>query len=355
MVETAKTGQVKSGQLSSASDKITVQSQKLEAYKAELEAMQDHDALAPYTVVKLFDRAAKELGAGPEGHGYRSALEAMYQARLARSDLGHVKNPYIDPAREELKKSTYVPRSDVTKLLQQAAALRAEDAVSPGSAEGIPVDAILYNANFGDNKITDPGQRAELREALRSRYAANWGGHVSAAFERKLAALPDAINALDEQQRQDLLALQPKKTALGEAISAAAPAKTEKAQGGTWGLLKPAAKPELEEVSAADFDAKVTRAGKPVLVFFKADWAGTSKMQEAVLADLPADLTAKVKLAQMSIDDNTDFLPRYGISGVPTLILFQGDKMVAGFQGIEGAKPLTEAVTRELRALEKSR
>ena len=102
----------------------------------------------------------------------------------------------------------------------------------------------------------------------------------------------------------------------------------------------------VKSVTDASFAADVLDSGIPVLVDFWAAWCGPCKMMAPMLADLSDEFANLVAVAKVSIDDNPDTAERYGISSVPTMIIFSDGKPV---KTIVGAKPRA-ALVRELSA-----
>ena len=85
----------------------------------------------------------------------------------------------------------------------------------------------------------------------------------------------------------------------------------------------------IVQVSDSSFDQDVLQAEGPVLVDFWAEWCGPCKMIAPVLEELAAEYGEKLKVCKMDVDANPETAPKYGIRGIPTLILFNnGD--VAG-------------------------
>ena len=83
------------------------------------------------------------------------------------------------------------------------------------------------------------------------------------------------------------------------------------------------------DVNEENFDSVVINSDKPVLVDFWAEWCGPCKMIAPVLVELADEYGEKLKVCKMDVDANPDTAPKYGIRGIPTLILFNNGE-VAG-------------------------
>jgi thioredoxin 1 len=76
-------------------------------------------------------------------------------------------------------------------------------------------------------------------------------------------------------------------------------------------------------ITDASFHDDVINASEPVLVDFWAEWCGPCKMIAPALEEISNDLGGKVTVAKLNIDDNPDAPARYGVRGIPTMILFK--------------------------------
>jgi thioredoxin 1 len=85
----------------------------------------------------------------------------------------------------------------------------------------------------------------------------------------------------------------------------------------------------IVHVSDTTFDAEVLQSTTPVLVDYWAEWCGPCKMIAPILDDLARDYAGKLKVAKLNIDENQATPPKYGIRGIPTLMLFKNGNVEA--------------------------
>jgi thioredoxin 1 len=103
------------------------------------------------------------------------------------------------------------------------------------------------------------------------------------------------------------------------------------------------------EVTDASFEQDVIKSDKPVLVDFWAEWCGPCRMIAPSVKQIAEEYDAQLKVAKMDVDDNPAVPGRYGIIGIPTLMLFKGGEVV---ERITGALPKDRIVAKVLPHLE---
>ena len=87
--------------------------------------------------------------------------------------------------------------------------------------------------------------------------------------------------------------------------------------------------PLIVHTSDATFETDVLKSSEPVLLDFWAEWCGPCKMIAPMLDEIAGEYEGRVKIAKLNIDENPQTPPKYGIRGIPTLILFKNGTVEA--------------------------
>jgi len=96
------------------------------------------------------------------------------------------------------------------------------------------------------------------------------------------------------------------------------------------------------------FEAEVLNSEGPVLVDYWAEWCGPCKMIAPILDEISSEYDGKVKVAKLNIDENPNTPPKYGIRGIPTLMLFKGGNVEATKVGAVSKSQLTAFIDSNL-------
>ena len=97
----------------------------------------------------------------------------------------------------------------------------------------------------------------------------------------------------------------------------------------------------IHHVTDANFDAEVLQSATPVLVDYWAEWCGPCKMIAPVLDEVANEYGDKLKVVKLNIDENQSTPPKYGIRGIPTLMLFKNGNIEATKVGALSKSQLT--------------
>lgn len=93
-----------------------------------------------------------------------------------------------------------------------------------------------------------------------------------------------------------------------------------------------------------NFDAEVLKSDTPVLVDFTATWCGPCKMLSPIVEKLADELTGKVKIGKLDIDNAPEVTAKYGVRGVPTVMVFKGGQKVAQHVGLTNRETLIKLI-----------
>ena len=95
-------------------------------------------------------------------------------------------------------------------------------------------------------------------------------------------------------------------------------------------------------VSDTSFDADVLNSDTPVVVDFWAEWCGPCKQIAPALDEIAGEMDGKVAIAKVNIDENPNTPGKYGVRGIPTLMMFKGGELIATKVGAQPKGKLVE-------------
>ena len=85
----------------------------------------------------------------------------------------------------------------------------------------------------------------------------------------------------------------------------------------------------MKNTTDASFDQDVLQSGQPVLVDFWAEWCGPCRQIAPALEEISKTMTGKIEIVKINIDENPETPSRYGVRGIPTLMIFKDGQMTA--------------------------
>ncbi len=98
---------------------------------------------------------------------------------------------------------------------------------------------------------------------------------------------------------------------------------------------------QIIHTSDASFEQEVLQSSVPVLVDYWAEWCGPCKMIAPILDEVAKEYEGRIKVAKLNIDENQNTPPKYGIRGIPTLMLFKNGNVEATKVGALSKSQLT--------------
>ena len=97
----------------------------------------------------------------------------------------------------------------------------------------------------------------------------------------------------------------------------------------------------IKHITDESFQSDVLSADKPVLVDYWAEWCGPCKMIAPILDEVSETYADRLQVAKMNVDDNREVPAKFGIRGIPTLMLFKGGELAATKVGALSKAQLT--------------
>ena len=104
----------------------------------------------------------------------------------------------------------------------------------------------------------------------------------------------------------------------------------------------------IKHTTDATFEADVLKATTPVLVDYWAEWCGPCKMIAPILDEVASSYDGKLQIAKMNVDENREIPAKFGIRGIPTLMLFKDGQLAATKVGAMSKSQLTAFIDQQL-------
>lgn len=107
----------------------------------------------------------------------------------------------------------------------------------------------------------------------------------------------------------------------------------------------------VKDITDSSFETEVMKSDLPVLVDFWADWCGPCRMMTPVVEAVAQKLAGTAKVFKLNVDDNPSVTQRFGIKGIPTMIVFKGGKEAERLVGATNEGAITRIIQGQLNAV----
>ena len=104
----------------------------------------------------------------------------------------------------------------------------------------------------------------------------------------------------------------------------------------------------IKHTTDATFEADVLKSSNPVLVDYWAEWCGPCKMIAPILDEVATSYQGKLQIAKMNVDENREIPAKFGIRGIPTLMIFKNGELAATKVGAMSKSQLTAFIDQQL-------
>ncbi|MCX5860244.1 MAG: thioredoxin [Proteobacteria bacterium] len=103
-----------------------------------------------------------------------------------------------------------------------------------------------------------------------------------------------------------------------------------------------------KEINKANFDPEVLKSSEPVLLDFWAPWCGPCRRMAPILDEIEKDLTGKVKVGKLNVDENPELANQFQVMSIPTLIVFKGGQVVEKIIGLTAKPELMQILQKHI-------
>ncbi len=103
------------------------------------------------------------------------------------------------------------------------------------------------------------------------------------------------------------------------------------------------------EFNDSNFENEVLKSDKPCLVDFWAEWCGPCRMVGPIVEEIAEEYADKLKVGKLNVDQNSQTAAKYGIMSIPTLLIFNGGKVVDQIVGAMPKKQFVERIKKIVR------
>ena len=104
----------------------------------------------------------------------------------------------------------------------------------------------------------------------------------------------------------------------------------------------------ITHITDSTFEKEVLESDQPVLVDYWAEWCGPCKMIAPILDEIAKDYDGKLKITKLNIDENPETPPKYGIRGIPTLMIFKSGDVASTKVGALSKSQLTAFIDQSI-------